>query len=132
MLDSKRTAQDKDPEKRLMLMEAFVKVSGKTTKNTEMEFLNTLTEQNTMVNGKPTFVMDLEHIFIPTEISTKETGTTIFSKAWVLTTTQMETFIKENGKAASPTDKAITFTKAEKPFTKETGKTARKKVLDNS
>lgn len=130
-LANKRTVQDKDQEKPLMLTAVFMKVNGKMTKNTEMESSSTSMELNMMVSGKLTFAMDSVHIFTQTETNTKETGTMTFNKVWEPTTTQMETSIKENGKLVNPTAKAITYTKVEKPSTKAIGKTARKKASDN-
>ena len=132
MLGNKRTGQGKDQVKRLMLTAAFMKANGKMTKNMETESFNTLTALSTTVSGKKIFVMDSEPIFIPMETSTKVIGIMIFRKVWELITTQMETFTKENGKVANLTVKEIISIKAEKPFTKATGKTEKKKVLESS
>lgn len=85
-----------------------------------------------MVNGKAMSVMDSELISIPMVTNMKVTGIMMFRKLWGPITTQMETSTKESGKMENQMVKETIFTKAEKPFTRATGKTAKKKALGNS
>jgi hypothetical protein len=90
---------------------------------------NTLMGQNSMANGKRIFGEVMVATTTQMEINTKVIGAKTYKMESELITTQMGIFIKANGLMGNHTDKETTYIIMVKEFTKEIGKTAKRKAL---
>lgn len=131
MLVSKEMDQEKDQAKLPMLMEVFMMESGSTIKKMEMASISILMILNIMESGRKIFERGMELINILMEIDMKVTGAMIFRVELEPITILMGIFTRVNGLMEGQMEKAIIFIMEIRECIRATGRTEKKKALEN-